>query len=500
MAAAGVAVAGVVVITLVGLALQQITPTNPVAFMLFVPPILVTALVGGFSTTLLATVLGGLSAEYFFRLPYFAFPDGVAELYPLSLYLLIGVGIGILAGHLARARSDVQRREREFHTLFNLTPIGIAVASDPECRRIHVNPSFAELLRIPPSGNASLSAPDAERPDFKVLQDGRPVANEDLPLQLAARLGREVRNVELDVVHPDGATVSLYQYAAPLLDDAGQVRGAVGAFLDITERKRSEAELRRLAKENELLYREAREASRLKDEFLATLSHELRTPLNALLGWIHLVRSGHLSAAKRERALAAIERSAQLQAQLTSDLLDMSGAITGKLRLAIEPTLVSPLVEDVIDLLRPAAESRGVRVSHRLHAKGALLLDAARLQQILWNLVSNAIKFTPRGGEIALGVEIADGDLVIEVRDSGEGIGPDFLPHVFERFRQADAGATRRHGGLGLGLAIVKDLAELHGGKATAQSDGVHRGATFTVRIPARRPGEEAASAQAAAR
>jgi signal transduction histidine kinase len=499
LAAAGVAIAAVAVITLVGLGLQQVIPTNPLAFLLFVPPILFTALVGGFWATLLATVLGGLSAEYFFRRPYLTFPDEVGELYPLSLYLLIGVGIGIMAGRLARARADVQRREREFQTLFNLTPIGIAIASEPGCERITVNPSFAELLRVPSGGNASLSAPPEERPGFTVLQDGKPVAREDLPLQLAARLGREVRNVELDIVHPDGATVSLYEYAAPLFDEEGQVSGAVGAFLDITERKRVEARLRQLVKENELLYREAQEASRLKDEFLATLSHELRTPLNALLGWIQLVRSGHLSAEKRERAFAAIERSAQLQAQLTSDLLDVSGAITGKLRLTIEPTLVTPLVDDVIDSLRSAADSKGVRFTHRVNVNGRLLLDAARLQQILWNLVSNAIKFTPRGGDIALRVEVADGDLVIEVRDSGEGIAPDFLPHVFQPFRQADAGVARRHGGLGLGLAIVKDLAELHGGQATVESEGIRRGATFTVRIPARRPIEHVEPARAGA-
>jgi signal transduction histidine kinase len=496
-AAAALGVTAVIVITLIGLALQTVMPTNPLAFLLFVPPILVTALVGGFGPTLLTTVLGGFSAEYFFRRPYGTFPDDVAELYPASLYVLIGIGIGILGGHLARARRDVQRREREFETLFNMTPIGIGIATDRECRHISVNPAFAEILQIPPTANASLTAPSEERQPIVIHQDGKPVPAEDLPLQLAARLGREVRNVELDVIHKDGTAVTLYEYATPLFDDRGEVRGAIGAFLDITERKNAEAALRRLADENEHLYREAQEAGRLKDEFLATLSHELRTPLNALLGWLQLLQSDHLTPEKRERALAAISRSAQLQAQLTSDLLDVSSAITGRLRLTPAPVHVGTLVDDVMHSLRLAAESKGVAVEHGVTVGEPLMLDPARLQQILWNLVSNAIKFTPRGGEIAVRAHVADGDLVIEVSDTGIGIAPDFLPHVFERFRQADAGAARRHGGLGLGLSIVKHLAELHGGHVTASSAGERQGATFVVRIPARVSVEQPDDAEA---
>jgi signal transduction histidine kinase len=381
----------------------------------------------------------------------------------------------------------MQRRQLEFETLFRLTPVGIGVATDAECRNITVNPAFAEMLRIGTRDNASLSAPDPkQRPAFEVRRNGVPVPVDDLPLQMAARLGTEVKNAELDVVHPDGSTITLYEYAAPLFDDEGKVRGAVGAFLDITELKRAEDRLRRLAQENEQLYREAQEANRLKDEFLATLSHELRTPLNALLGWIQLLKSGQLPPEKRERALAAIERSAHLQAQLTSDLLDVSGVMTGKLRLHLEPTVVPGIVDYVMEALRPAAESKGVVCASRVDVGRALLLDSARVQQILSNLVANAIKFTPRGGAIDVDVREDGSDLVMEVRDSGVGISPAFLPHVFERFRQADSGTTRTHGGLGLGLSIVKQLAEQHGGQVTASSAGEHQGATFIVRIPAR--------------
>jgi signal transduction histidine kinase len=301
---------------------------------------------------------------------------------------------------------------------------------------------------------------------------------------MAARLGTEVKNAELDVVHPDGTVITLYEYAAPLFDDEGQVRGAVGAFLDITELKQAEERLRRLATENEQLYREAHEANRLKDEFLATLSHELRTPLNALMGWIQLLRSGQLTPDKRERALAAVERSAQLQAKLTSDLLDVSGVVTGKLQLYPEPTLLGPIAEYVMESLRPAAQSKGVACTHHVSVEGALLLDSARVQQILTNLVSNAIKFTPGGGTVHLDVRIDEGDVVMCVRDSGIGIAPEFLPYAFERFRQAKSGVSRPFGGLGIGLSIVKQLAERHGGRVTAESQGENQGATFTVRIP----------------
>ncbi len=295
-----------------------------------------------------------------------------------------------------------------------------------------------------------------------------------------------MKNVELDVVHDDGTRLTLYEYAAPLFDDEGEVRGAVGAFLDITELKQAEERLRRLVRENEQLYREAHEANRLKDEFLATLSHELRTPLNALLGWIQLVKSGQLSEEKRERALTAIERSARVQAQLTSDLLDISGVITGKLRLQMEPTRMQPLVEDVMDSLRPTAESKGVTCREQVVGQEALMLDPARIQQILTNLMANAIKFTPKGGAVDLSVRREGEELVMEVRDTGVGIQPAFLPHIFERFRQADAGPTRPVGGLGLGLSIVKELAERHGGHVSAVSAGANQGSTFTVRLPAR--------------
>jgi signal transduction histidine kinase len=482
------AVAAVVLCSALGFALQSLMPGATLGFLLFIPPILVAALYGGYWSALLATVLGTVSAQYFFANPELSRPRAAGDLYPLILYLFVGGGVAVLARRLANAQTDLQRRAREFETLFRLTPIGIGVANDPECRDISVNPAFAEMLRIDAAANASLSAPATERPQFTVERNGIPLSAADLPLQVAARLGSEVKNVEVDVIHTDGTRVTLYEYAAPLFDDQGKVRGAVGAFLDITELKRAEDRLKHLVQENEQLYRQAQEANRLKDEFLATLSHELRTPLNALLGWIHLLKAGQLSDEKRQRAVAAIERSAQIQAQLTADLLDISSVITGKLRLHIEPTRLAPVVEDVMDAIRPAAESKGVGCRELVSVHEPLMLDAARVQQIITNLVANAVKFTPRGGTVELSVRLEGETLVIEVRDTGVGIVSSFLPHVFERFRQADAGPTRTIGGLGLGLSIVKELAERHGGHVSVDSPGANLGSTFTVRLPARRP------------
>ena len=481
-----VAVAAVAVSTAIGFGLRPLAPGAGIRFLLFVPPILVAAMIGGFLPALAAMVLGAVIAEYYFRKPEFTWALLADDFYPLALYSVIAIGIAVLGGRLAQARADVQRRAREFDTLFRLTPVGIGIAGDPGCRDIRVNPAFAEMLRIDTRANASLSAPVSERPRFRVEKHGEVVPAENLPLQVAARVGAEVTNVELDVVHEDGTRLALYQYAAPLFDDEGKVRGAVGAFLDITELKQAQERLRRLADENERLYRQAQEANRLKDEFLATLSHELRTPLNALLGWLQLLKSGQLPPEKLERALAAIERSARMQAQLTSDLLDVSRAITGKLRLQLEPTRVSTIVADVMDSLRPTAQSKGVSCRDSVTVEEALLLDPARIQQILTNLVTNAVKFTPRGGRVDLSVQLDGDELVMQVRDTGIGIDPAFLPHVFERFRQADAGTTRHIGGLGLGLSIVKELAERHGGHVTAESAGVGHGCTFTVRLPAR--------------
>jgi PAS domain S-box-containing protein len=231
--------------------------------------------------------------------------------------------------------------------------------------------------------------------------------------------------------------------------------------------------------------RRAEEASRAKDELLGVTSHELRTPLNAILGWVRMLRSGHLTEDKRERALETIERNVKIQVQLVEDLLDFNRVITGKLRLALAPLEPAEVVEAAVDVIRPAAEAKHVRLQVLLDpGAGILNGDAERLQQVVWNLLSNAVKFTPKEGRVYVRMQREDSHVEIVVADTGAGIAPAFLPHVFQPFRQQDATATRAHGGLGLGLAIVKHLVELHGGSIEARSDGVGKGATFVVRLP----------------
>jgi PAS domain S-box-containing protein len=230
----------------------------------------------------------------------------------------------------------------------------------------------------------------------------------------------------------------------------------------------------------------AEEAARAKDEFLAVVSHELRTPLSAVLGWARLLRGGTLDPAKQSRALETIERNARAQAQLIEDLLDISRIITGKLRLSVSPVDLPQLVASAIDTVRPAADAKGVQLTVDVEIQGAIVPgDPDRLGQVVWNIVSNAVKFTPRGGRVDVRLRRHEDTSEISVEDTGRGIPSSFLPHVFERFQQAEAGTTRSHGGLGLGLAIVRHLVELHGGTIRVHSEGEGRGAKFVVRLPA---------------
>ena len=240
-----------------------------------------------------------------------------------------------------------------------------------------------------------------------------------------------------------------------------------------------------LAVENARAYRQANAANRAKDEFLATLSHELRTPLNAVLGWVRMLRSGSLSEAKVQRALEVIERNATAQLELVEDLLDVSRIITGKLRLEIGPVDLAAAIGAAVEAIQPAATAKRIAVSVETGAvPDPITGDRARLQQAVWNLLSNAIKFTPPGGRVGVTARRTDGDVEIEVSDTGEGIEPSVLPYVFDRFRQGESGTTRVHTGLGLGLAIVRHIVELHGGRAAVASDGKGRGATFRLSLP----------------
>jgi signal transduction histidine kinase len=265
------------------------------------------------------------------------------------------------------------------------------------------------------------------------------------------------------------------------------VYGSAGRTYTRDDLGLAEAVARRaaIAVDNARLFRDAEAASRAKDEFLATLSHELRTPLHAMLGWARMLRTDTLDEATQARALETLERNTRLQAQLIEDLLDVSRIITGKLRLEVRAVAPAAVIAAALHAVRPGADAKSVGLeAHVDRAVGPVAGDADRLQQVVWNLLSNAVKFTPRGGRVAIRLEAADGQARIEVTDSGRGISAEFLPHLFERFRQAEGPAARSVGGLGLGLAIVRHLVELHGGTVRAESAGEGRGATFTVELP----------------
>jgi len=275
-----------------------------------------------------------------------------------------------------------------------------------------------------------------------------------------------------DIREPDDALLNMFS----------SVGNQIGQFV---ERKRAEEEREQLLKREHLARSEAELANRTKDEFLAMVSHELRTPLNAIVGWSAMMRRGSLDKDREQDAIEIIERNAKAQAQLIDDILDVSRIVSGKLRLDLKPTQLHEIVSTAVDSIRPLADAKSIRLKMHLDRDaGPVSGDSDRLQQIVWNLLSNAVKFTPARGEIEISLINAGERVEIIVGDTGQGIAPDVLPHIFDRFRQADSSKTRRHGGLGLGLAIVHHLVQLHDGTVTAHSNGHDRGSEFRIVIP----------------
>jgi PAS domain S-box-containing protein len=351
---------------------------------------------------------------------------------------------------------------------------------------VHVDPSKVEWAhdlqrRYPPDANAEVGIPN-------VLRTGKSELYPEIPdaMLMAAAVDAEHLRIMREIGFTSAMIVPLVAHARTLgamtfiSAESGRHYGADD--LALAENLAGRAAL---AVDNARLYRAARQANRLKDEFLATLSHELRTPLTSIIGWAHLLRTGQLDEVSFAGALETIQRNARAQAQLVDDLLDVSRIITGKLRLNVRQVDPHDLIDAAIEAVRPAANAKSVRLQKVMDTGSVRVAgDAARLQQVVWNLLSNAIKFTPKDGRVQVRLEHVDSNIEIAVSDTGAGISPEFLPNVFDRFRQADQTTTRRHGGLGLGLAIVRHIVELHGGTAQAESGGPGQGATFTVRLP----------------
>jgi PAS domain S-box-containing protein len=305
--------------------------------------------------------------------------------------------------------------------------------------------------------------------------------------EVLARIRRGERVQHFDTVRVTKARrlIEVSITVSPVRDSAGRIVGASKIARDITERRRVEEERKQLLASERLARAAAEAANRAKDEFLATVSHELRTPLNGVFGWARMLQAAELDEEARQRALAAIVRGAAAQVRLVDDLLDVSRMVSGNVKLDLRLVDLRNVIEAALETVRPAALAKNIEIAAEFDPAPLVVLGAAnRLQQVLWNLLMNAVKFTPRDGQARVRLRRAEADAAITVSDSGEGIGPDALPHVFERFRQEDSSTTRSHSGLGLGLALVRHLVELHGGTVTAESPGKGRGATFVVRLP----------------
>jgi hypothetical protein len=412
------------------------------------------------------------------------------------------------AAQLAAVNSELRESEERFRSLSACSPVGI-FQTDVEGRCTYTNPRCQAICGF------TL---------HETLQDGcfQSIHPDDQERVLAewstwSRQDREYSN-EFRCQTPEGSTRWVQIRSSPMLSAQGQLLGHVGTVEDITDRKLAEEARAQFIRE-QAARQQAEATNRMKDEFLATLSHELRTPLNSILGWATLLRTRSFEEATVTRALETIERNAKSQAQLIDDILDVSRLIRGKLRLNLCWINFLPVIETAVDSVRPAAEAKGIQLEAIITSspdiavesslslssledrdtdeptetaslngelRGSFVLkgDLNRLQQIVWNLLSNAIKFTPKGGRVEVRLERVGSYIQLKVSDTGMGITKEFLPYVFERFRQADSTTTRSHGGLGLGLAIVRHLVELHGGTIYADSEGEGKGAMFTVKLP----------------
>jgi PAS domain S-box-containing protein len=300
------------------------------------------------------------------------------------------------------------------------------------------------------------------------------------------REGVEVQGVQRNRNYTrDGTVLFCEWYNSVLRDDRGKLVSVLSLVLDVTARQSAEEERAASLLRERDARRHAEEADRLKDEFLATLSHELRTPLTSILGWASMIRNGEVEGNNASRAIETIERNARSQARLIDDLLDVSRIITGNLRLDLHPLNLAPIVDAALDALRPTADVKGIKLQTHFVPEECLVKgDSNRLRQVIWNLLSNAIKFTQRGGNVSVDLTCVESTARLTVSDTGDGIAPDFLPYVFDRFRQAEGSISRKQGGLGLGLAVARHLVELHGGTITAESEGLGNGAAFIVDLP----------------
>ena len=380
---------------------------------------------------------------------------------------------------LARLNAENQRSLDEMRALLDAAPVGIFVGRDRACQEMLMNRAGAEMLRIPNDVNPSLSGPDSQALGFRVYHEGRELQPEELPMQLAAAKGKPVKGFEEELVFPDGSSINLLTYAAPLFDEKGEVRGCVGTFTDVTEQKRLESALQERTQRLEL-------ADRRKDEFLAMLGHELRNPLTPIRNAVQLLELQGEQDSEVKWAAQIIDRQTRHLERMVDDLLDMARIRKGRLRIEKQPLPLQRLVQESIAAMQPAIDEHHHRLTTALPEQSLIVSgDGTRLIQVLSNLLSNAVRYTPDGGQIRLTLtQTEQSQARIEVEDNGGGISPNLLPHVFEIFNQTQSLPERSCSGLGLGLSLVKQIVRLHQGEVMAESEGPGKGSRFIVYLP----------------
>jgi len=483
----GIPLVAVLVAALMRVALEPLWGAR-LPFFTFYPAVMASAWCCGFRAGVLATLGSVVVIDYLWLGEVFDYASGreLGEITALGLFALVGIGIAWASesAHRYRRRLEAtaaaeRRLLQERMALLECAAQGL-FGVDREGRCTFINRACADMLGWPPD---EVLGRDMHALLHPRRADGRPYPREDCAIYRAVELGTAAFVTDELVWRRDGTSFPAEYAAQPLVVD-GRIVGSIVALGDLTQRRRTEAEIGRLLDAERAARAEAEAANTAKDEFLAVLSHELRTPLTAMLGWIALLRPGRLPADRTRYALDVIERNARMQAQLINDLLDVSRIVAGKMELNRLPVDLAGVVLRVVESAQGEAEAKRIRVTTAIDpGAGPVLGDATRLEQVVGNIMANAIKFTPSEGLIAVTLDRHRGRARLRVTDSGPGIAPDVLPHVFERFRQAESSSRRRHEGLGLGLAIVRHLVETHGGSVRADN-GREGGATFTVELP----------------
>jgi len=454
----------------------------------FTLAVIVSAWYGGLWPGLLATVLSVAVSRLYFLLPFLSV--GVSGYVGVTIFVVNCVLISVVCESFHRSRrrllagrKEIEESERRFReseerhrAILDAVP-HIVWKADAGGTLAYANAQWTKRLNVPiDSLNASHCSDAVHEEDLPTLAETWRHA-----MQTSEPCASECR-----VKMADGSWRWHLVHFHPSKNPAGKVTEWFGTATDIHERKEAEEARNSLLKIEQAARTEAERAAQLKDEFLSIVSHEMRTPLTAMLGWVQLLRQGGLPQEAVPQALETIERNARAQAKLIDDLLDMSRILSGRLRLEPQQVCAAEIIEAAIAAIEPAAAAKGISLGCHLEPHTSMVsADSTRLQQVIGNLLSNAVKFTQPGGKVEVALRQRDAEIEIAVTDTGEGIHPDFLPHVFERFRQQDATTSRRHQGLGLGLSIARQLVELHGGGIRAESRGEGQGSRFIVSLPA---------------